>query len=65
MTGLRITALGSLRRARRRKGNRLDFGQVELAGGMVDIEPDNFAVGVEVDDETCDDPLGSRRPAYS
>src|ERR1700751_3328955 len=55
--------LASLRRAGRRKGDRLDFGQVELAGGMIDVEPDNFAVGIEVDHETCDDlsSLGARR----
>src|SRR5262245_57825104 len=53
----------SLRGTRRRKGDRLDLGQVELAGGMVDVEPDNFAVGIEVDHETCDDlpSLGARR----
>src|SRR5262249_33533729 len=53
-------ALASLRRARRRKGNRLDLGQVELAGGMTDVEPNDFAVGIEVDDETRDDLSGLR-----
>src|SRR5262245_56078651 len=55
--------LASLRGARRRKGDRLDFGQIELAGGMVDVESDHFAVGIEVDHETCDDlsGLGARR----
>src|SRR5215813_8780956 len=55
--------LASLRGARRRKGDRLDFGEVELAGGMVDVESDHFAIGIEVDDETCDDlsGLGARR----
>src|SRR5215471_14159859 len=50
--------LASLRGARRRKGDRLDLGQVELAGGMIDIESDNFTVGIEVDHETCDDLSG-------
>src|SRR5262249_25633311 len=45
---------GSLRCARRRKGDRLDFGQVELARGMIDVEPDDVAVGVEIDDESRD-----------
>src|SRR5262245_29187252 len=55
--------LASLRGARRRKGDGLDFGQDELAGGMVDVESDHFAVGIEVNDETCDDlsGLGARR----
>jgi hypothetical protein len=39
----------SVRRADRRQRNRLDAGEVELAGRMIDIEPDNVAVGVKID----------------
>src|SRR3954454_46478 len=44
----------SLRRARRRKRNRLDPGKVELARRMIDIEADHVAVGVEINVETFD-----------
>jgi len=48
-------SLPSLRRAGRRKGNRLDLGKVELAGGAVDVEPDDIALCVQIDDEAFDD----------
>src|SRR3984893_13851853 len=51
----RRQSVESFRRGCRWKGNRLDLGQVELAGGMVDIKPDDIAVGVEVDNETFND----------
>jgi hypothetical protein len=44
----------SLRRAHRRQRNRLDAGKVELARGMVDIEPDHVAIGVKIDIEPFD-----------
>jgi hypothetical protein len=44
----------SFRRAGGRQGNRLDPGQVELAGSVVDVEPDDIALGVEIDDEAFD-----------
>src|SRR5713226_3174920 len=44
----------SFRGAGRRKGDRLDLGEVELAGGVVDIEPDDIAVCVEIDDKAFD-----------
>ena len=31
------------------------FGEVELGGGVVDIETDHVAVGIEIDDEALDD----------
>jgi hypothetical protein len=44
----------SLRRAHRRQRNGLDPGKIELAGRMIDIEPDHVAIGVEIDIETFD-----------
>src|SRR4051794_12646306 len=44
----------SLRRAHRRQRNRLDAGKLELARGMIDIEPDHVAIGIEIDIEPFD-----------
>src|ERR1700674_4429549 len=44
----------SFRCAGRWKRNRLYLGQVELAGGVIDIEPDDIALCVEIDDEAFD-----------
>ena len=53
----------SLRRGRGRKSDGLDLRQVELARGMVDIEADDFALGIEIDIEAFGDlaRLGARR----
>src|SRR5439155_11084144 len=48
-------AFDSLRRLNRRQRDRLDFGEVELAGGVVDVKADNITVGVEIHDEAVDD----------
>src|ERR1700684_3256023 len=44
----------SLRSAGRRQRYGLDLGQIELAGGVVDIEADNAAIGVKVHDQAVD-----------
>lgn len=40
----------------------LDFGQIELARGMIDIEADDISGGIEIDNQTLDDlvRLGAR-----
>src|SRR5207249_2240946 len=54
LRGVQVSAL-SFRRAGRRQGDRLDLGEVELAGGVVDIEADDIALCVEIDDEPFND----------
>jgi hypothetical protein len=44
-----------LGRARRGQRNRFNDRQVKLLGGVVDIEANNVALRVEVDDETLHD----------
>src|SRR5436190_16201535 len=39
----------SLRGAGRRKGNRFDFGQVELARGVINVEADHIPVRIKID----------------
>ena len=45
----------SLRRADRRQCDRLDLGQIELARGVIDIDADNVAGGVEIGAQTFRD----------
>ena len=54
MVELRI----SLGRARRRQRDRLDLGQIELAGSAIDVEADDVAVGVKIDDQPLDNLSG-------
>jgi hypothetical protein len=42
---------GSLCGADARQRYRLDLRQIELARGMIDVEADNVAIGVEVRDQ--------------
>jgi len=53
----------SLRRLNRRQRDRLDLGEVELPGGVLNVKTDNIAVGVEVHDEAVDNlaRFGARR----
>jgi hypothetical protein len=45
----------SFRPARRRKRDGLHLRQVKLVRSVLDVEPDHFAIGVEIDDQTLDD----------
>jgi hypothetical protein len=58
----RILQSRSLRRRSRRRGDRLHDREVELAGGMVDVEAADVAGRVKVDEEAVRDlaRLGAR-----